>query len=131
MQRLREVIRGSLARSLRTLPEEDRVAAALPVVCGTALAAHCRVAGLDGERTLHLEVDAPEWLTSLVAMRDHLQHDLQRVAGVPLAGLHFLHVAAAPKGSPRPPSTERTQGPPGRQPAARRSTSASTKGRPA
>ena len=94
MQRMREVIRGSLARSLRTLTEEDRLAAALPVVCGTALAAHCEVAWLDETRTLHLRVDAPEWLRPLLGMRDRVQHDLQRVAGVPLTGLHFVEAGS-------------------------------------
>lgn len=89
MQAMREVIRGSLARSLRRLAEEDRLAAALPVVCGSALAAHCRVLGLAEDGQLRMEVDAEAWMTPLLAMRGALQHDLQRVAGVPLSGLHF------------------------------------------
>ena len=40
MQRMREMLRDSLARSLRELPELDRLAAAWPVACGPALAAH-------------------------------------------------------------------------------------------
>lgn len=82
-------MRGSLARSLRTLSEEDRLAAALPVVCGTALAAHCQVERLDPERTLHLCVKGREWLGPLLGMRDRLQGDLARIAGVRLDGLHF------------------------------------------
>lgn len=95
MQRMREVIRGSLARSLRSLAEEDRLAAALPLVCGTALASHCEVVTVDEGRTLHLRVDAPEWMSPLLGMRDTIQHDLQRIAGVPLAGLHFLQAGSA------------------------------------
>ncbi len=110
MQRMREVIRGSLARSLRRLPEEDRLAAALPLVCGTALAAHCEVASLDRHGTLHLLVDGPEWLGSLLGMRDLVQHDLQRVAGVPLAGLHFQQAGTTPGRGHRPsPSDARGQ----------------------
>ncbi len=89
VQGMRDLLRNSLARSLRTLPEEDRLAAALPVVCGTALAAHCRVDRLDDQRTLHLQVRGREWLGPLLAMRDRLQGDLARTAGVPLHGLHF------------------------------------------
>ena len=78
-----------MARSLRTLPEEDRLSAALPVVCGTALAAHCQVDRLDADRTLHLRVLGREWLNPLLAMRDQLKGDLARTAGVTLDGLHF------------------------------------------
>ncbi len=123
MQPLREVIRGSLARSLRSLAEEDRLAAALPVVCGTALAAHCTVAQLDADRTLHLGVDGPEWLGSLLGMREMLQHDLQRVAGVPLAGLHFQQAGFASNRPVRTLSREPVQVPSG--------STRSTRGKPA
>ena len=86
---MRDLLRSSLARSLHTLPEEDRLAAALPVVCGTALAAHCAVNSLDEDRVLHLQVRGREWLGPLLAMREVLQHDLARIAGVALTGLHF------------------------------------------
>ena len=120
MQRMREVIRGSLARSLRNLAEEDRLGAALPVVCGSALAAHCAVERLDDAGTLHLRVDAPEWLAPLLGMRDRVQHDLQRVAGVPLTGLHFVQAGSAPdRPLPSTPSDGRAQEAPGRQRPAR------------
>lgn len=89
MQGLREIARQGLARSLRRMAEEDRLALALPAVCGSAMAAHCAVARLDESGTLHLQVDEPEWLDSLVRVRELLQNDLQRVSGVVLAGLHF------------------------------------------
>ena len=89
MQGMRALLRNSLGRSLRTLPEEDRLAAALPVVCGSALAAHCTVVALDDDRTLHLRVSSEDWLGSLVGMRDVLQRDLAQTAGVPLRGLNL------------------------------------------
>ena len=92
---MRDLLRGSLARSLRTLSEEDRLAAALPVVCGTALAAQCEVERLDAGRTLHLRVRNREWLNPLQAMREVLQRDLARTAGVPLEGLQFQRSGAA------------------------------------
>ncbi len=95
MQDMRELLRSSLARSLRTLTEEDRLAAALPVVCGSALASHCVVEGLDETRTLRLRVDKGEWLSALLGMRDVLQRDLARTAGVPLHGIIFE--AASPR----------------------------------
>ena len=130
MQRMRDVIRGSLARSLRLLSEEDRVAAALPVVCGSVLAGHCEVDRLDEEGRLHLRVDNPEWMSPLLGMREILQHDLQRVAGVPLTGLHFVQAGCAPDRPLRPPLAERAQAAPGSQRSARRSTF-TPKGRPA
>src|SRR5579875_3648797 len=122
MQSMRDVIRGSLARSLRLLAEEDRIAAALPVVCGTVLAAHCEVDRLDDEGMLRMRVDSPEWMSPLLGMREILQHDLQRVAGVPLTGLHFVQAGSAPDRPLRSPLAERAQAAPGRQRSARRST---------
>ena len=43
MQGMRDLLRGSLGRSLRELPEEDRLMAAWPVACGSALAGHAEV----------------------------------------------------------------------------------------
>ena len=87
---MRELMRGSLARSLSTLTEEDRLAAALPLVCGTVLASHCEVDRLDERRTLHLRVLGRDWLSPLLGMRDVLRHDLARTAGVSLSGLEFV-----------------------------------------
>lgn len=89
MQNLREVTRLSLARGLRQCSEEDRLALALSAVCGSAMSAHVTVIGLDEHRRLHMEIDTPEWMQSFVGMRQMLQHDLQRTAGVTLTGLHF------------------------------------------
>ncbi len=119
MQGMRDVMRGSLARSLRLLSEEDRLASALPLVCGSALASHCEVLHLDEERTLHVRVDADDWLASAVGMREIVQHDLQRVAGVQLSGLHFVHAGSAPD-RPLRPRLERADPEPGRQRPARR-----------
>lgn len=130
MERMRDVIRGSLARSLRLLTAEDRIAAALPVVCGTVLAAHCEVARLDAGGRLHLQVDSVEWMPPLLGMREILQHDLQRVAGVPLTGLHFVQAGSAPDRPLRSPLAERPQAEPGSQRSARQPTF-NRKGRPA
>ncbi len=130
MQRMRDVIRGSLARSLRLLAEEDRIAAALPVVCGSVLASHCEVQRLDEKGKLHILIDSPEWMSPLLGMREMLQHDLQRVAGVPLSGVHFIQAGSAPDRPLWPPLAERAQPAPGRQRSARRSTF-TPKGRPA
>lgn len=130
MQRMDEVIRGSLARSLRLLGQEDRLAAALPVVFGSAMASHCEVGSLDERGVLHLRVDSEEWLRSMLPMRDMLQHDLQRVAGVPLTGLHFVQAGSAPERPLGPPPSGRAQTAPGSQRSGRR-LNATRQGRPA
>jgi hypothetical protein len=89
MERMRDVLRRSLGRSLSSLQEEDRLAAAWPVACGSALAQHGELLYLDAERVLHVRVAGAEWLRQFVHMRSALANDLARIAGVPLAGIHF------------------------------------------
>jgi len=89
MQRMREVLRGSLARSLRELPEIDRLAAAWPVACGPSMAAHGEVLQLDNDQVLHIRVSGAEWTQQFLHMRSALASDLARIAGVRLAGIHF------------------------------------------
>jgi hypothetical protein len=86
---MRDLLRDSLGRSLRVLSEEDRVAAAWPVVCGSALADHGEVLYLDEERMLHVLVMGPDWLQQFLHVRSSLANDLARVAGVRLSGIHF------------------------------------------
>jgi hypothetical protein len=89
MQGMREVLRSSLGRSLRTLSDEDRLAAAWPVACGSVLAARAEVLGLDGEGVLHVRVLQPEWREQFVQMRRMLADDLSRIAGVRVLTIHF------------------------------------------
>jgi hypothetical protein len=93
MQRMRDVLRGSLARSLRELPEEDRLAAAWPVACGPALALHGAVTHLDAEGVVHVRVDGETWMLEFLQMRAMLCHELGRIAGVTLHGIHFVKAA--------------------------------------
>ena len=89
MQGVREFLRGSLGRSLRSLPEEDRLAAAWVVACGPALAARAEVLGLDEERVLHVRVLQPGWRDQFGQMRTMLTEELRRIAGVRLQTIHF------------------------------------------
>jgi len=89
MQRLRDVLRSNLGRSLQDLTPEDRLAAAWQVVCGAALAAHGEVQHLDPEGVLHVRVMSREWMEEFVSRRISLANDLRRVASVPLTGIHF------------------------------------------
>ncbi len=89
MQGMREVLRGSLGRSLRELPDEDRLMAAWLVACGSALAGHAKVLYLDAENVLQVRVDGAQWMQQFLSMRSALANDLGRIAGVRLAGIHF------------------------------------------
>ena len=89
MEGMRDVLRRSLGRSLRELPDEDRLAASWPVACGSALADHGKVLYLDAEGVLHVRVDGVEWMEQFVAMRSALANDLGRIAGVKLKAIHF------------------------------------------
>lgn len=88
MQGMRDLLRGSLGESLRALSPEDRLAAAWPVACGRAMAAHGTVTGLSGS-TLRIEVADPAWLAQMNSMRAILEHDLARIAGVRACTIHF------------------------------------------
>ena len=89
MQPMRDVLRGSLARSLRELPDEDRLATAWPVACGSSLASHGTILRLDAEGTLHVRVDSTLWMKQFLQMRSALCNDVGRIAGVRLNGIHF------------------------------------------
>ncbi len=89
MERMRDVMRRTLGRSLRELPEEDRLMAAWPVACGSALAGHAKVLYLDVEGVLHVRVAGAEWMQQFVGMRSALANDLGRIAGVKLKAIHF------------------------------------------
>jgi hypothetical protein len=89
MQGMRDVLRGALGRSLGELQDEDRLAAAWPVACGSALASHAAVRHLDAEGWLHVRVEGTEWMQQFVQMRSALANDLGRIARVKLNGIHF------------------------------------------
>jgi hypothetical protein len=89
MQGMRDVLRGSLGRSLKALPDEDRLAAAWPVACGSALAGHGEVQHLDAEGVLHVRVVGAEWMKQFLHVRSALANDMGRIAGVRLNGIHF------------------------------------------
>ncbi len=88
MQNMRDLLRSALGRSLEALPPLDRLVSAWPVVCGPAMAQRgCVVAYEDA--VLTVEVENGVWMEQMLGMRDVLQHELARVAGVPLRAIHF------------------------------------------
>lgn len=86
---MRDVLRHTLGRSLRTLSDEDRLVAAWAVACGPALAARAEVLHLDEDRVLHVRVLQPGWREQFAQMRTMLTDDLRRIAGVRLQTIHF------------------------------------------
>ena len=89
MQGVREILRGSLGRSLRSLSEEDRLAAAWVVACGPTLAERAELLGLDEDRVLHVRVLQPAWRDQFAQMRTMLTDELRKIAGVRLQTIHF------------------------------------------
>lgn len=85
---MRDVLRGSLARSLRAVGDEDRLAAAWTVICGRTLAGRGSIARYE-DGIVHVEVVDRVWLVQLSSMRTVLAAQLQEAAGVPVNALEF------------------------------------------
>jgi hypothetical protein len=88
MQAMRELLRGTLGRSLRDLRNEDRLAAAWTVACGRALAEHGAVIGYEAG-VVRIEVADPVWMRQMIALRPELEREIARIAALPVAGIHF------------------------------------------
>lgn len=86
---MRTLLRKSLSRSLHTLSEPDRLAAAWVVACGRAMAGRGTVIGYSDGR-VEVEVASGAWLEQMKAMRTELAAELSRIAGVPVTGIHFV-----------------------------------------
>jgi predicted nucleic acid-binding Zn ribbon protein len=88
LEGMRELLKGSLGRSLEALRDEDRVAAAWPVACGKALAERGTVVGyLDG--VVRVQVEDGAWLRQLMSMRGQIAGEMARIAGVKVSEIHF------------------------------------------
>ena len=85
---MRSVIRGSLARNLRTLPDADRIAAAWTVACGRAMAERGEIVGF-ADGVLSIQVTDAAWLGQMASMRGQLAAEVSRVAGVTVREIHF------------------------------------------
>ena len=88
MERMRDLLRGTLGRSLRAMRDEDKLAAAWPVVCGKAMAERGTVVGyVDG--MVLVEVADGAWLRQMMSMQGQLAGEIGRIAGVQVRGIHF------------------------------------------
>ncbi len=89
MQGMRDLLRGSLSRSLRELSAADRLAAAWPVACGSALASRGQIEYLDERNVLFVEVDGAEWMQPFLSVRAALASDLAKISAVVVSEIHF------------------------------------------
>jgi predicted nucleic acid-binding Zn ribbon protein len=88
MQGMREVLRGSLARTLEGIRHEDRLAAAWTVACGRAMAEHGTVVAYENG-VVRVEVSDPVWLRQMNALRSTLEREMARIAGVKVQAIEF------------------------------------------
>jgi predicted nucleic acid-binding Zn ribbon protein len=88
LEGMRDLLKVSLRRSLGALGDEDRLAAAWPVVCGKAMAEHGAVVGyVDG--IVRVQVEDGAWARQLMSMRVQIAGELARIAGVWVSEIHF------------------------------------------
>jgi hypothetical protein len=88
MEGMRDLLRGSLGRSLKAMRPEDKLAAAWPVACGKAMAERGEVVGyVDGE--VWIEVEDGTWLRQMMSMQGQLAGQMARIAGVKVGRIHF------------------------------------------
>ena len=114
MQGMRELLRGSLGKSLSGLSPVDKLTAAWPVACGRSLAERGTVTGY-AEGCVTIEVRDAAWLQQMLAMRAQLTAELRKIAAVELREIHFtsgarpgsegLHRAQPRKSARRKPAT--------------------------
>lgn len=85
---MRDLLRTHLQRSLRALPEVDRLAAAWPIACGAAMAAQGRLADYRNCEVF-VQVEDPSWMRQMLSMQGQIAGELGRIAGVPVTAIHF------------------------------------------
>lgn len=88
LEGMRDLLKGSLGRSLEGLREEDRLAAAWPVACGKVLAGRGKVVGY-ADGVVRVQVEDGAWLQQLMSMRGQLAAEMARIAGVRVSEIHF------------------------------------------
>lgn len=88
LEGMRDLLRGSLGRSLGALRDEDRLAAAWPVACGKAMAERGTIVGY-ADGILRVKVDDGAWLRQLMSMRGQLAGEMTRIAEVKVSEIHF------------------------------------------
>jgi len=88
LEGMRDILRGSLGRSLQALQAEDRLSAAWPVACGKAMAERGQVVGFENG-VVRVEVEDGVWLRQMISTRYLLARELSRISGVLVSEIHF------------------------------------------
>ena len=88
MEAMRDVLRGSLGRSLKDLCDQDRLSAAWTVACGPAMAERGVVVGYESG-VVRVRVADAVWMNQMLSLRGVLEREMARIAGVPVSGIHF------------------------------------------
>lgn len=88
MERMRDVLKQNLGRSLQNMSALDRLEAAWPVACGKVLAARGQILSCE-DGVVRVEVSDPAWLSQMNSMRGVLERELARIAGVRVSAIHF------------------------------------------
>ena len=88
LEKIRDVLKGSLGRSLQALRDEDKLAMAWPLVCGKAMAEHGVVLGYI-EGVLHVQVADGPWRRQLISMQGQLAAEMSHIAGVKVSEIHW------------------------------------------
>lgn len=88
MEGIRDLLKGSLGRSLNAWHDEDRLAAAWPVACGKMMAGRGTVVGY-ADGVVRVQVEDAAWLRQLMSLREQLAREMQRIAGVKVSEIHF------------------------------------------
>ena len=89
MEAMRDVLRGTLGKSLRGIGDEDRLAAAWTVACGCAMADRGRVIGY-AAGVVRIEVADQTWLKQMISLRGVLEREMGRISGLPVKEIHFV-----------------------------------------
>lgn len=89
LQGMRDILRGTLGRSLRGMEDESRLAAAWTVACGRALAGRGTVVGYAGG-VVRVEVEDGLWLSQMISIRAALARTLAEASGLPVHGVDFV-----------------------------------------
>jgi len=88
MEAMRDLLRGTMRRSLRGIREEDRLEAAWTVACGRAMAEHGAVVGYTAG-VVRIEVADALWMRQMISLSGVLEREMARISGLPITAIHF------------------------------------------
>ena len=88
LEGMRVILKNSLGQSLGSLCDEDKLAAAWPVVCGKAIAERGIVVGYE-DGILRIQVNDSAWLQLLTSLSRQFGREIAEITGVKVSEIHF------------------------------------------